>query len=450
MARLNFQILRDLSFNTITSISTIFLILIIFTHLPIFIDYMTNAGNSGNPVYAPLFYITLFFMAAAIGLFQFESGLLYLRTPLVIWTIGFMIVIALNIWRLHLLDLSIGDIELQVDAIERLSILPIVGFICLHSPRRIIDLLIPVSCILICGGIIIDFVQPNLLSPIGADIGSGRARGFYINANAGAEAVALALALSRSRVNRHLFMALYLLCGAAIILTFSRSGILIWLVVGMLSAFSGQVNRFILLVPFLVLLGLNIFTTQIQDYLESFPEYQYKTENMLSRLSFFSGSVGGAESEIAEDSRVGLLQEAVFESIKKPIFGHGYSYVDDVNSNRSHNMILELFHLYGIVGLVIWLSMLYILFDGSSQQPLVARLPPLLFLFFSFFSHNIFEYVFYFVFFSIAIYVDGTSTIKGKKFVNSRTEKSSSKLFKTSKSVRKTRRRRSSSRRHRV
>lgn len=449
MARLNFQILRDLSFSTVTSISTIFLMLIIFTHLPIFLDYMTNAGISGNPVNAPKFYIALFFMVATIGLFRFKSGLLYLRSPLVIWTIGFMIVIALNIWRLQVLDLSIGDIELQVDAIERLSILPIVGFICLHSPRRIIDLLIPVSCILICGGIIIDFLQPNLLSPIGADIGSGRAQGFYNNANVGAEAVALSLALSRSRVNRHLFMALYLLCGAAIILTFSRSGILIWLVVGMLSAFSGQVNRSVLLVPFIVLLGLNIFTTQIQDYLESFPEYQYKTENMLSRLSFFSESVGGVESEIAEDSRVGLFQEALFESLNRPFFGHGYSYVDDVNSNRSHNMILELFYLYGIAGLVIWFSMLYILFIGTSQQPLFARLPPLLFLFFSFFSHNIFEYVFWFVFFSVAIYVDGTSSISGRKVENIQGTKLSTNLLKFNQFKRKTRHRRSSGTRYR-
>jgi len=150
-------------------------------------------------------------------------------------------------------------------------------------------------------------------------------------------------------------MALYLFAGLAVILTFSRSGIAIWLLVGILSTFSGQTSK------------------------------------------------------IEEDARTEILLAAVKSAAQKPIFGHGYSFLDSVESVRAHNMVVELHHVYGLAGVIMWAWMLWILFRASVNVPLIARLPPLMFFLFSFFSHNLFEHVFWLVFFSLAVYVDGMS-----------------------------------------
>ena len=410
MNKLNYVRLNDILFSALSAIAGGFLFLLILTNLPTFFDYMTNAGISGNPVNAPIFYKTLYVFAIILGLMSFKAGISYLNTPLVLWTFGYAAVILLNIWRVQVLNVSEAEVDVQWDALQRLSILPIVGYLCMCSPMWVVNRLIPIACLLICGGVIVDFLNPGVLSPTGtiSIFGSGRADGFFLNANAGAEGVVLSLALTRSRINRNLFMVLYLICGVAVMCTFSRSGVMMWLLLGFLSAFSGHVNRLILVVPLLFLLALNIFTPQIQDYLESIPEYQGKTENMLSRLSFFTESVAQTEDVIEEDSRIQILQDGFIEAMKKPILGYGYSYRSDAENARPHNMILELFHLYGIAGLGVWLWMLFLLYKNTSNQPLLARFAPLIFLFFSFFSHNIFEYVFWFVFLSVSVYIDGT------------------------------------------
>ena len=264
-----------------------------------------------------------------------------MKEPFVWWFLFYFLVVYANYIRLSIGDYPSDYAEDEFDILERIIILPALAFICWRSVPAMLWLFLPIAFLVISFGNIYDLMFPGSLGPVNEDLGSGRADGFYFNANPAGEAVLLSLVLLRNHCPRFLFIVLYIIAGFGVLATFSRSGIFMWIMLGGYLGFSGKLPKFIIVIPALALLSLNIFYDHVEDYLRSIPEYEYRADNMLSRLSFFNEFVEGeASNQFEEDLRGDITIVALSDAATKPLLGHGFGFVDPVLLVGPHNICL--------------------------------------------------------------------------------------------------------------
>jgi len=118
MPRLNLSKFHYTVYRSLASVTAAFVVMVIFLNLPIFFDFLRDAVD------APKFYYVLYAAAILLGLLRIQSAFEFLKTPLCLWSIAFMAVIALNIWRIQTFDVQNGDVAFELDAI-----LPVLLFV---------------------------------------------------------------------------------------------------------------------------------------------------------------------------------------------------------------------------------------------------------------------------------------------------------------------------------
>lgn len=139
----------------------------------------------------------------------------------------------------------------------------------------------------------------------------GRYRGFYLNPNAAGYACILGYCLSFSIANKKLKVIGQLLFSIAGFMTFSRTFLLIWALVNLLSLFISYKN------VYKIIIGVVLFSL--------FLSFGSKLDLSTKRLNAFSGILEGkVNDDLKEESREETWSHYYNQILVNPILGNGY------------------------------------------------------------------------------------------------------------------------------
>ncbi len=231
---------------------------------------------------------------------------------------------------------------------------------------------------------IYDFFSPTF-SPL-----AGRAAGFYVNPNRAGSLISLAMVVACGAIPRKMRLAFCVLAGAAVLVTFSRSSWILWAtgVVGL--AGTGVLIRNL---KFTAALAIGSLAIGIVLALLTGGAFELINENFGSFLSDDSvsriGGTGTAFGDASARSRLDLMWSGLETFAASPWVGVGLGGTEDwVADKRPHNMYLLIAIEGGIVGLAIYLGLVFAIWLSVNPTGKVAVM---VFAVSGFFSHNLLE-----------------------------------------------------------
>lgn len=205
-----------------------------------------------------------------------------------------------------------------------------------------------------------------------------RAAGFYINANVASEAILVGMILSYRSVSEKYRIFYMLLCLIGILVTFSRGGILTWIIVVVLSFLFGYNKLKIRLLDVISILSLVAVVSLVLSNLNN-----YLDESLVeNRVDFISGKDN--INSIKDDSRYEILNKGLDGFYQSPIFGNGsFDLMRKGDSVLPHNEYVLILDDFGILGIIIYLTLIYMVFKNTNDWILIIFI-----LIYAFFTHN--------------------------------------------------------------
>lgn len=374
-----------------------YMVLVMFTNLPL---WLFAAGAIGN---AAVFDLVIIAGVALLVVLTPGNWKGFLVEPYVWWIGALALVFAINFWRLHYVE-SLVDMEefyVAENRVQRVVLMLAYAYAAYVIGKQRFHL--PLVLALIGGSVvlILDFFLPDLLAAADTKIGSGRADGFYMNANGAAEASLLGLLLVYRRMHRAWLIPLYVLVGIGILLTFSRGGLVCWLLLGGVLFVEGRLSRWFLLAPVAMVLFYSTFLIYAEDMLMQIFDNRSQVENMVDRLAFFSEVGENQLDDSSAASRVELARSIFWESLSKPILGHVRA-AQYVYGTEAHNLLLAYWYPFGLPGLLLCFSMVYLLQRRREHRFMRLVTPEaMIFGLLLFLNHLQFETNFWFLFYAL-------------------------------------------------
>ncbi len=205
----------------------------------------------------------------------------------------------------------------------------------------------------------------------------GRAAGFYENPNIAGKILVVGMVLALPVLKSSLRFLFCIAVGLGVVLTFSRSSMLMWaLAVITLSWFEFFVLRRLqsVLTMFLVLFGLTLTLAAGQwlGALEKVGLGAQLNDNTQARI----GGSFTAQDDLSSRERTLVAEKGMRLFLRAPIFGHGIGATREWSTRAStHNMYLLLGAEQGIVGIFLFLALLWVVWrSGSREAKIVAGL----------------------------------------------------------------------------
>ena len=372
---------------------------VIYSNLPIY-------GYVLYPGLLPKFsFFCLFFLMAPLAIIKFRSWRAYLGSPFVIWAAFFFVLNLLHLTGFSQ-DIDIGGLHVMDSEIEaRRSLIMtraqyilfsiFLGFIVYTSTNKVyLYAMVCLMTLLPCA-VIFDFAHPGVLYPnetSGAVL--GRAAAMFINPTMAGEAILLVFLLGCAVTKAKYRVPLFLLSGAAILATFSRSSIMAWVLILGILIVKKTLPRSAILATVLVLAISLAFVGSFENYLHSRHELDGASSNIMSRLDFFSSFTFNDDSS---EERAEVIRAGLQLFLQNPVFGGGAGATEFWSHRAStHNQFLLLAAEYGIFGIGLWAALLVVLvkgqfFEDKGLQFAVA----FLFVFMSMFTHQMLDSGFY-------------------------------------------------------
>ncbi|RLA74314.1 MAG: hypothetical protein DRG78_21425, partial [Epsilonproteobacteria bacterium] len=170
--------------------------------------------------------------------------------------------------------------------------------------------------------LLIDFTIPGYFA-VGDNTVAGRAIAMYGNSNFAAIALILALILSIDIIDKNLKLYYILIIFIGVLVTFSRSGLLVFILITSIMAYQNKISKktFMVMVSsiisfliFLLLGGFEVIATTFDIEI---------TDNLINRISFFVDSDNAETGDMDERKRVLLAALDLFAD--SPFFGDGFA-----------------------------------------------------------------------------------------------------------------------------
>lgn len=389
--------IADVFYQNVLAIAIVF---IFFTNVPLFLNEITDTYIAGT--------INVLLLVAIVPfiLLRLRDSFGFLRTELAWWALYVTAMYGYNVLRVTQGEFILLDAELidEVNRFQRQALMiGIMVVVYLSDPRVFTRCLILVAP-LIPLAIIISFFAPELL---GLKVeNSGRAAGMYKNPNLASEALLVTLLLIHLNIRRAWLLIIYAFVGVAVILTFSRSGIAGWILLGMYLIYRGQLPRKFLLIPLVVALSYSTLLLKAEGFLfDAMDGNELRVTRLIDRLTFFS-EIGSEDAfdDSSGESRANVALNTLGAVIEQPIAGHVLGPRAEFGV-EAHNLPLEYWYTFGVTGLIAWLWMCRILFKSGLRQGLVFANPFLLvFLWLSMFNHQQFTQMFWWVLFAMVAF----------------------------------------------
>ncbi len=198
-------------------------------------------------------------------------------------------------------------------------------------------------------------------------LGPQRVAGLHVDPNANGTLMVLGLFVTQYFLARPLRFIYALLVGAAVVVTASRGSMILWLIVVFTSFWIGAYaagNVIPKIMAFCLAIGLTLLLTsgQVPVILASTGLDEYMNPAAIERLS--SGFL--EQDDNSAEARRNAVSQNYEKFAQHPVFGGGLGIsLSDEFSVGSHNMLLRMGSELGIIGILVYLSLLIV--------PLMAR-----------------------------------------------------------------------------
>lgn len=360
------------------------MVAIFFTRLDVFLE------QKGFIV--PLYWL-YGFIAFSIPLwFLLSEKIKYLLVPVLGWC---ALYIAINTLSILASD-KIPDTQLFEDRLRSIIFLLFAVFIfsehpLVHKCTKVAMLLVT---LMNASNHIYEMLNPFAFGALHA---FGRPAGFYIDSNAASCALILGMIFSIDLLKPKYRMLYASFVGIGVVLSFSRGGMLGWLVAVLLLSFLKTIPRSQLVYLFLGLIGLYLLLkTQINTltYLKNFDGSPLLNQDVLSRIEWILNPT----SESQDLSRFTLVEDAWQQFYDSPWLGQGLggagssTFVSgfDGSAQRPHNIYLTNMVEHGIIGFLLLPSLIYAAICKARGKTARMAIPFAIFiLMWGLFSHTI-------------------------------------------------------------
>jgi hypothetical protein len=233
--------------------------------------------------------------------------------------------------------------------------------------------------------------------PLATNLFDCRAVGMYLNPNGAAYALVFGMLAGLRAFPVRAKPWFVMVAGISILPTYSRSGMIIYVVAMLVLLASGMINWRRLMLPALVGAGVIIllFSLALINVGGRHDCVAHSIGDRGKAIHFSSTDLGSAESDYSTQSRVTLVRQAYSEYRASWLFGRGLDLTSVwKGGQRSHNIYLEKGIEMGIAGLLIWPAFLLSLalsIHGRSRKWACDLLIVSTGLVLGLFSHNLFE-----------------------------------------------------------
>lgn len=232
----------------------------------------------------------------------------------------------------------------------------------------------------------LDFFRPTFTET------PGRAAGFYINPDVAAYALSLIMPCAIETVQRRLRWAFVMACGVGVLLTFSRSGWIMWGIGVAWMGWHGESRsgaKKLAMAAACIALGLGflvmVFFGGLGELLLNTPIGSHLDANTLARLGVGASSLSNRSADLHREE----IWYSFSQMSQNPLFGHGLGYVYEwALPVGPHNMYLRFLVEGGLCGLLFYLLLMAFLWFTTSG---VDRVLALQIIIGSFFNHNMLE-----------------------------------------------------------
>ncbi len=369
----------------------VFLVLNFYV-IQLYLNVPLYAGQAGLEVLLPFLNYTFLALVFVYLLLNLKR----LRLPVPFLGL-YLILFLFSLWSEALL----GDEELFVTVIGNYSkvlilLLGTVLFFGISAVNRYkVMPIFVISALLASFFNVIDFFFQDQFFQIMDGFGV-RAAGFYINPNNAAAAILLAMAVSTASLPNRYRIWFISACLIGVALTLSRGGMLVWFALYIFFLFNKTIDTKTGIVFTGTLVFLLTALGVVFEYLSDVVDLgQYA-----DRVSFLEGKDVGQSVE--SDSRFGLITRSLDLFSSSPLYGNGTNALLRSGSDQlSHNQYLAMLVDYGVIGLFVYLVMVYEVFK-SKREFWAACLCVLLW---GMFAHDILQqYVFVITFAYVSLY----------------------------------------------
>ena len=337
--------------------------------------------------------ITLAWMALFTGLCfpLIAHGLMTSRMPIrpIVWWVGAYIAISI-LWFFRTDGDAFSFQQVETRILYSLFLVVTLVVYCTRDAQRAARIAIIGAVLLATALNVYELLNPLTFSTI-----PGRSVGLYYNVNHSSAAIVLGLLLSYGVVPSRLRVPYLLVSLVGILPTFSRAGILAWVVVvGYFILREGltvaQVRRVVILIVTVLVLISSSLWSNLSETLE---ERGVLTLNVRERLAFLTG--GGA-SDVSTSERQQVAAKAWEMFGEEPLLGHGTgsSLLLEGFDIGPHNMFLVMLAEHGVIGFLVIPALLVAMLYGANRKTMDVTIPLTLFiLLYSLFSHTVLDEV---------------------------------------------------------
>ncbi|MGH9959825.1 MAG: O-antigen ligase family protein [Pyrinomonadaceae bacterium] len=368
-----------------TGSAVVIILCLVYLEIP---DYVYTIYGVFLPKY---FYYAFFVVVAPLLVLRFNSLIPYVISPFSLWALAWIV---LNIAHL-LVALSDGDggrASLIGTRIQYAVLAVLLGFACSITRTTSYERIFPFLAVLIPTMVIVDFLHPGVFYPLGTE-GTvvGRAAATFFNPGLAGEAMLLTFLLATPVVRPRYRVLLLFLVGAGVIVTFSRSAILGWMLLWLLLLLRKAVPKYTLAIALVALAALPMLLVGFESYVSGRGELSEGLDDILGRLEFFQHQ---SLDDFSALERAQVLETGLALFLQHPVFGAGAgaTFVWSIRVSV-HNQPVMLAAEYGVFGLALWLWLAVILWKGKYFQDRTFQLIAVTgFVFLSMFSHTIFDY----------------------------------------------------------
>lgn len=213
----------------------------------------------------------------------------------------------------------------------------------------------------------------------------GRAAGFFVNPNISGQQLAFGMVLSVFIIQKEYRWWFCIFVATGILLTFSRGAILLWVIAVLGIAWC---NGFVLPRKLSVTtIGAGIIILVITLAAGTWVKaFQSTGINLNENASARIGGLFLEQNDYSSKTRKYVAEMGVAMLLNSPIIGYGVGATFQRNTGISpHNMYLYVGIQYGIIGVILFLSLIWIIWSGESSQ---AKIIATLYAIGGLFSHN--------------------------------------------------------------
>lgn len=370
-------------------------------HLDLGGYFFVLTGGEFLPKYA------YFALAVAIApLFMTRNCALwvYLNTPFTLWALAF---VSLNFvhWLVHLMDGNGDAAALTFTRIQFLVLAVLIGFLYYQARPALLGKTFVALALMLTALQLIDFFMPGTLLPVDTPgVVLGRASSTLINANKAVESLVLLAVVGMAILRPAWRVWLLLIVFPGVFLTFSRSGLLAWLIVVAAGFWFRLFSRSTYV---LVLLAIPMVVGSAAGLLEFiFAQVDGAAlDNVYHRVMFISSLDTNDYSALERQAVAGYAFESF---LSHPLFGNGagYTHFWGVSDQAPHNQHLMMLAEYGIAGYGLFLWLIVLMFRGGAYfrslgSPALRMLAFAVFLLFTLFTHNMFDHLYWLMTFAL-------------------------------------------------